>query len=104
MTPAIAMDVRPGGPTTKRQPSPEGLGKRSGTGSERRRRGTKPTVSLGAKPRDLQFSQSATNPEEGAPLLPLLAACKQRSPKQAGIYYAFATGKGKLQIPRLRSG
>jgi hypothetical protein len=29
MTPAIAMDARPGGPTTKRQPSPEGLGTRS---------------------------------------------------------------------------
>jgi hypothetical protein len=29
MTPAIAMDARPGGPTAKRQPSPEGLGNRS---------------------------------------------------------------------------
>jgi hypothetical protein len=26
MTPAVAMDERPGGPTAKRQPSPEGLG------------------------------------------------------------------------------
>ena len=29
MTPAVAMDERPGGPTAKRQPSPEGLGNRS---------------------------------------------------------------------------
>ena len=40
MTPAIAMDARPGGPTGKRQPSPEGLGNQSPRGSERRRRGT----------------------------------------------------------------
>ena len=26
MTPAIATDAKPGGPTAKRQPSPEGLG------------------------------------------------------------------------------
>jgi hypothetical protein len=31
-----------GGPTAKREPSPEGLGNRSGNGSERQRRGTKP--------------------------------------------------------------
>jgi hypothetical protein len=29
MTPAIAIDARPGGPTAKRQPSPEGLGNQS---------------------------------------------------------------------------
>ena len=40
----IAIDVRPGGPTAKRQPGPEGLGNRSRRGSERRRRGTKPIV------------------------------------------------------------
>jgi hypothetical protein len=40
----IAIDTRPGGPTAKRQPSPEGLGNRSRRGSERRRRGTKPIV------------------------------------------------------------
>jgi hypothetical protein len=44
MTPAIAMDARPGGPITKRQPSPEGLGSESQRGSQRRRRGTKPIV------------------------------------------------------------
>ena len=38
------MDARPGGPTSKRQPSPEGLGNRFPRGSERRRRGTKPTA------------------------------------------------------------
>src|ERR1700730_5296839 len=43
-TAKIAIDVRPGGPTAKRQPSPEGLGNRSRRGSERRRRGTKPIV------------------------------------------------------------
>jgi hypothetical protein len=52
MTPAIATDARPGGPTAKRQPSPEGLGIQSRRRSEHRRCGT---VSLGAKPRDLQF-------------------------------------------------
>src|ERR1700684_1215998 len=36
--------TRPGGPTAKREPSPEGLGNRSRRGSERRRRGTKPIV------------------------------------------------------------
>ena len=43
-TAKIAIDVRPGGPTAKRQPSPEGLGNRSRRGSERRRRGTKPII------------------------------------------------------------
>ena len=43
-TAKIAIDVRPGGPTAKRQPSPEGLGNRSRRGSERRRRGTQPIV------------------------------------------------------------
>jgi hypothetical protein len=65
-TSKMAIDVRPGGPTAKRQPSPEGLGNRSRRGSERRRRGTNRSsalpVSLGAKPtcpgvpwRDLKF-------------------------------------------------
>jgi hypothetical protein len=36
----MAIDARPGGPTAKRQPSPEGLGNRYRRGSERRRRGT----------------------------------------------------------------
>jgi hypothetical protein len=40
----MAIDARPGGPTAKRQPSPEGLGNRSRRGSERRRRGTQPIV------------------------------------------------------------
>jgi hypothetical protein len=40
MTPAIATDARPVGPTAKRQPSPEGLGNQPPRGSERRRRGT----------------------------------------------------------------
>src|SRR5580692_4742226 len=40
----MAIDARPGGPTAKRQPSPEGLGDRSRRGSERRRRGTQPIV------------------------------------------------------------
>ena len=40
----MAMDARPGGPTAKRQPSPEGLGNRFRRGSERRRRGTQPIV------------------------------------------------------------
>src|ERR1700678_261927 len=45
MTPAIARDARPGGPTAKRQPSPEGLGNQiPKRGSERRRCGG---VSLG---------------------------------------------------------
>ena len=48
MTPEMATDARPGGPTAKRQPSPEGLGNQSRRGSERRRCGT---VSLGAQPR-----------------------------------------------------
>jgi hypothetical protein len=33
MTPAIALDARPGGPTAKRQPSPEGLGNDTEEGS-----------------------------------------------------------------------
>ena len=52
MTLAIATEARPGGPTAKCQPSPEGLGNQFRRGSERRRCGT---MSLGAKPRDLQF-------------------------------------------------
>ena len=59
MTLAIATEARPGGPalslsngpTAKRQPSPEGLGNQFRRGSERRRCGT---ISLGAKPRDMQ--------------------------------------------------
>jgi hypothetical protein len=43
-TAKIAIDARPGGPTAKCQPSPEGLGNRSRRGSERRRRGTQPIV------------------------------------------------------------
>jgi hypothetical protein len=43
-TAKIAIDAGPGGPTAKRQPSPEGLGNRSRRESERRGRGTKPIV------------------------------------------------------------
>ena len=104
MTPAIVMDARPGGPTAKRQPSPEGLGNQIRRGSERRRCGT---VSLGvcdlfsgcqfflgtrirypnmnchpdrsvAKWRDLRFSIPATNPD-GTTTLPFVIPSEAES-------------------------
>jgi hypothetical protein len=54
------MDTRPGGPTAKRQPSPEGLGDNhdddpSAVGAAPDL-SPLPPVSLGAKPNDLQFT------------------------------------------------
>src|ERR1700677_340036 len=54
------MDARPGGPTAKRQPSPEGLGLNPGDDPSAVGAALNPAplapVSLGAKPRDLRFA------------------------------------------------
>jgi hypothetical protein len=54
-TAKIAMDARPGGPTAKRQPSPEGLGNQIKDDSERRRRDTKPIFRPGVIRRPVSF-------------------------------------------------
>ena len=54
-------DLRPVGPVAKLQPSPEGLGHRSATSSERRRRGT-PNVGSAAPPALHNLSDPSPSP------------------------------------------